>query len=421
MNIQQGLDKLYSLHTFGIKLGLENITRFMDIIGNPQDKLKIFHIAGSNGKGSTSAFIASILKELKYKVGLYTSPHFVRFNERIKIGNVEIPDTYVADFISTFEKHIDDLKLTFFEVTTALAFKYFADQKVQYAVIETGLGGRLDATNVIKPCAVIITSISLEHTAILGNTIKEIAGEKAGIIKNKSKVFIGLLPEEAENVILQKCDETNSALFRLDDNINRTHNSIELYTEEIELDDWTMPLKGDYQKYNAALAGLAVSKILDVNDYKRIQSGIKNVITNTGIQGRYEFYNNSPDIIMDSAHNPESINNFLSEFSKDYKKYNKRVLLFCAMKDKAVKEMLSAVSGLFDDIYVTHVNIDRSSTIEGLVSIGNELNIKLQPVEKPDEFVQQFRNRGPKDCLVVMGSMYLLGEIKTILQNKKIA
>jgi len=421
MNIQQGLDKLYSLHTFGIKLGLENITRFMDIIGNPQDKLKTFHVAGSNGKGSTSAFIASILQEFKYKVGIYTSPHFVRFNERIKINNTEIPDNYVADFISTFEKHIDDLKLTFFEVTTAMAFKYFADQKVQYAVIETGLGGRLDATNVLEPCAVIITSVSLEHTAILGSTVDKIASEKAGIIKNKSKVFIGLLPEQAENVIEKKCAETNSSLFRLDDSINRTKDSIELYTEEIELDDWTMPLKGDYQKYNAALAGLAVSKILDITDFKHIQTGIKNVIKNTGIQGRYEFYNNMPDIIMDSAHNPESINSFLSEFSKDYKKYNKRALLFCAMKDKAVKEMLSAVSLYFDDIYVTHVNMERSCTIDDLTSIGKELGIKTQPVEKADEFVQQFRNREPKECLVVMGSMYLLGEIKTILQNKKIA
>jgi dihydrofolate synthase/folylpolyglutamate synthase len=421
MNIQQGLDKLFSLHTFGIKLGLDNIKKFLDIIGNPQDKLKIFHIAGSNGKGSTSAFTASILKEFKYKVGLYTSPHFVRFNERIKINNVEIPDSYVVDFISLFEKHIDELKLTFFEVTTAMAFKYFADQKVQYAVIETGLGGRLDATNVLKPCAVIITSISLEHTAILGNTIAKIAAEKAGIIKNKAKVFIGLLPPEAEAVIEQKCIETKSGLFRLDDNINRKHGTIELYTEEIELDDWTMPLKGDYQKYNAALAGLAVSKILDVTDFNCIQTGIKNVIKNTGIQGRYEFINNTPDIILDSAHNPESIEHFISEFSKDYKKYTKRILLFCAMQDKAVKEMLTSVAGLFDEIFVTHVNNERSYTIEGLINVGKELNMKLKPVENAAEFVQDFKQEDKHACLVVMGSMYLLGEIKTLLQTEKIA
>jgi dihydrofolate synthase/folylpolyglutamate synthase len=421
MNIQQGLDKLFALHTFGIKLGLDNITKFLDIIGNPQDKLKVFHIAGSNGKGSTSAFTASILKEFKYKVGLYTSPHFVRFNERIKVNNSEIPDSCIADFISLYERHIDELKLTFFEVTTAMAFKYFADQKVQFAVIETGLGGRLDATNVLVPCAVIITSISLEHTAILGDTITKIAAEKAGIIKNKTKVFIGILPPEAESVIEQKCIETKSELFKLDDNINRKHGSIELYTEEIELDDWTMPLKGDYQKYNAALAGLAVSKILDVSDYDFVQTGIKNVIKNTGIGGRYEFINNSPDIILDSAHNPESITHFISEFSKDFKKYSRRALLFCAMKDKAVKEMLVSLAPFFDEIFVTHINNERSYDIEGLIKVGIELNLNLKPVEAPAEFVREFKLTDSRFCLVVLGSMYLLGEIKTSLQTEEIA
>ncbi|MGA9293197.1 MAG: hypothetical protein WBV81_11405, partial [Ignavibacteriaceae bacterium] len=147
MDIEKSLQKLYSLHTFGIKLGLENIEKFLHYIGNPQKELRVFHIAGSNGKGSTASFVASILMELNYKVGLYTSPHFVRFNERVKINNMEIADHYISSFMQEYNNYIDDNRLTFFEVTTAMAFKYFMEQNVDYAVIETGLGGRLDATN----------------------------------------------------------------------------------------------------------------------------------------------------------------------------------------------------------------------------------------------------------------------------------
>ncbi|MDR3625330.1 MAG: Mur ligase family protein, partial [Ignavibacteriaceae bacterium] len=287
MDIESALEKLFSLHTFGIKLGLDNISGFLEYLGNPQKKLKTFHIAGSNGKGSTASFIASILMEFGYKVGLYTSPHFVRFNERIQINKVFIPDDYLAKFVTDYNDYIDEHKLTFFEVTTAIAFKYFYEQKIDYAVIETGLGGRLDATNVLNPLAVLITSISLEHTAILGSTLNDIAGEKAGIIKNNSQVFTGRLPDEAEKVIDEKCKETNSKWFKIEDYVNIKGQGLELYTEELELDDWTMPLKGQYQKFNAALAGLAVSKVLLKDDLKTISKGIKNVIKNTGLQGRF--------------------------------------------------------------------------------------------------------------------------------------
>ena len=160
MDIEKSLQKLYSLHTFGIKLGLENIEKFLRHIGNPQKELRAFHIAGSNGKGSTASFVASILMELNYKVGLYTSPHFVRFNERVKINNVEIADHCISSFVREYDNYIDDNQLTFFEVTTAMAFKYFLEQNVDYAVIETGLGGRLDATNTLNPVAAVITSIT---------------------------------------------------------------------------------------------------------------------------------------------------------------------------------------------------------------------------------------------------------------------
>ena len=194
MDINTALKKLFALHTFGVKLGLDNITHFLSFIGNPQLNLKTIHIAGSNGKGSTASFIASILMEAGYKVGLYTSPHFVYFNERITINGKQIDNKSVAEFITVHWDYIIEHQLTFFEVTTAIAFEYFYNKEVDYAIIETGLGGRLDATNVINPLAVVITSISLEHTNVLGYKISEIAGEKAAVIKKGTRVFTAILP-----------------------------------------------------------------------------------------------------------------------------------------------------------------------------------------------------------------------------------
>lgn len=419
MEIDSALKKLYSLHLFNIKLGLENITGFLKIIGNPQNHLKTFHIAGSNGKGSTAAFTASILQELGYKVGLYTSPHFVRFNERVKINGHEIPDDYISGFISSYEKEIDRLQLTFFEVTTALAFQYFYDKEVDYAVIETGLGGRLDATNVLNPLGIIITSISKEHTQILGDTIEKIAFEKAGIIKNKTQVFTGILPEAAAEVIKQKCEATGSELFMLNEYTLGEGKNLELYTEETEIDDWKIPLRGFYQIYNAALAALVVTKTLDITNFNSVEHGIRNVIINTGIQGRYDYYKTGPDIIFDSAHNPESVSNFITEFSKDKKKYNKKVLLFGVMKDKAVEEMLELVKDHFDEIRICQAKYDRALPVEDISKIADKLNIKTIIERNPIDYFKNFEGREQKDCLVVMGSMYLIGDIKSDLLLSK--
>jgi dihydrofolate synthase/folylpolyglutamate synthase len=418
MNLENSLKKLFSLHSFGIKLGLDNINNFLNQINIPYRKLKMFHIAGSNGKGSTSAFLASILMEYNYKVGLYTSPHFVRFNERIKINGEEIPDQYIASFVDKYDKLIDQHKLTFFEVTTAMAFEYFEANNVDYAVIETGLGGRLDATNVIKPLASIITSISLEHTNILGISIEEITAEKAGIIKKGVPVFIGKLPFNAVEVIEKKCSESASELFKIVEYVNEKTNSFELYTDELELDDWSIPLRGDYQKYNAALAGLVISKILDESDSNIIERGIKDIVKNTGIQGRYELYKKQPDIIFDSAHNPEGVSNFLDEFNKDIKNYSKKVVLFGAMRDKAVEEMLSMLGKYFDEIHVTSINYERACSVNELREIADKLNIKVVVENNPFELLSKFDKDDEKSVLVVLGSMYLLGEIKSRLAHK---
>jgi dihydrofolate synthase / folylpolyglutamate synthase len=417
MDIQESLNKLFSLHTFGVKLGLENIQKFLGAIGNPQNRLKTIHVAGSNGKGSTSSFIASILMENGYKVGLYTSPHFVNFNERISIDSKYISDDFIANFIDKYQKYIDEYQLTFFEVTTAMAFEYFIFSDVDYAVIETGLGGRLDATNVLNPLACVITSISLEHTDILGNKIEQIAFEKSEIIKSSSKTFIGLLSEEAIKVIEKKCVDVKSPLFCLEEYIIEKNNRIDLYTEELEFDDWEAPLIGKHQKYNAALASLCVTKTFDIDDPSVITDGIKNVVKNTKLQGRYEIISNKPRIILDSAHNPEGIKCFIDEFIKEKNNYKETSLLFGAMKDKNIGEMLASVKSSFSKIYFYEINYERSASVKLLTEQANKLKIDFGTVESLSDFLKD-QLKGNKDsCLVVAGSMYLLGEVKSILSK----
>lgn len=413
MDIKTSLDRLYSLHTFGMKLGLENITKFLNLLGNPQKKLKTFHIAGSNGKGSTASFIASILMEAGFKTGLYTSPHFVRFNERVKINNVEIPDLYISKFLDDWFDYIKENGITFFEATTAMAFSYFAESELDFAVIETGLGGRLDATNVIDPICEVITSISYEHTEILGNTLEQIAFEKGEIIKDNTKVFIGKLPEPSQAVIKKKCEQTNSQLFRIEDYFVEKKDSFILVVDNLIIDTNKIPLKGTYQKYNGALASLAVIKALNIQDTIVIENGLKNIIKNTSLEGRFEFYRREPDIIFDSSHNPEGISNFVNAFSGIRKNYNHTSLLYGAMKDKDIEKIFGILKGNFDDIYVTTLNMERAASIDRLKELAENAGINTKEVLDPSKFVKEFEKKDKSDCLAVCGSMYLIGEIKS--------
>ena len=418
MDIKSSLEKLFSLHQFGIKLGLESTLQLLESIGNPQRNLKTFHIAGSNGKGSTASFIASILMEAGYRVGLYTSPHFVKFNERIRINGKMIEDTYVAKFVTGLEDYIEKNKPTFFEITTALAFQYFFEQKVDYAVIETGLGGRLDATNVINPIASIITSISLEHTQHLGDTLEKIAFEKAGIIKQNSKIFVGKMADEPEKIIRNKAKELNCDYNMINDftGIEGDRLIVELQKKSFSI--YFTPLRGAHQLYNSALAVKTISHSLNMEDGLIFSKGIKNVTENSGIQGRYEIICEKPRIIFDSAHNPEGVKSFIEEFSKESNNYQERYLLFGAMKDKSISEMLKILGPYFSRILVTKIDIERSANEEELETAAKSAGKQITIVQNGSKLVQDFFNEGREKCLVVLGSMYLLGEIKSRMLDK---
>lgn len=418
MDLNTALRKLFSLHQFGVKLGLDNIEHLLAYIGNPEKELKAFHLAGSNGKGSTASFMASILQEAGYKVGLYTSPHLIRFNERIRINGKMIPDDYVAEFINELDDYINEHSPTFFELTTAMAFKYFADKEIDYAVVETGLGGRLDATNVLNPVAAVITSISFEHTHILGNSIGRIAGEKAGIFKPGIKVFLADMQDEAVDVFKQRAELLDCKTYMLADYSRLSNDSITVETENQDrITIYSTPLRGKYQLRNSALALFVLMNIMPEIKAGSVFSGIKNVIVNSGIGGRYEVYSDSPRIVFDAAHNSEGIDNFLDEFSNEYKSFDKCRLIIGMMKDKNIPEALKKLSRFFDNIYATTIDYERAATIDDLVSAGNETGVTIFPLPDAANFITEFRETGSNECLIILGSIYVIGEIKSKLER----
>ena len=418
MKIEEALNKLFSLHQFGVKLGLENITKLLEYLGNPQNEFPSIHIAGSNGKGSTASFLSSVLMESGFKTGLFTSPHLVKFNERIRINGKEISDERILRFVEKTNDYVQLYKPTFFELTTALAFEYFAENKVDVAVIETGLGGRLDATNVIKPRASVITTISLEHVNVLGDTIEKIAEEKAGIIKPATPVFTGLLEVDALKVIENKCWQVHSELIMLKDYLEYGKDFTRLKIKDFRFTIYSLGLRGSHQLVNSALALLVANKIFGIQDYDSVNNGLLNVVKNSGIRGRYEVVSSSPKIIFDAAHNLECVQAFIKEFRKEKCPSNKAFLIFGAMKDKNIKAMLNILRKYFDNIFATTIDYSRAASVTELIEAAKEIKLSIKPLpfNEIKSFVQKFIKNNEECCIVMLGSIYIIGEIRSKLK-----
>ena len=417
MTIDQALEKIFSLHQFHVKLGLEQIKRLLEHLGNPERKLKAIHIAGSNGKGSTASFIASILKESGMKVGLYTSPHFVRFNERIRINGAPIPDNYILDFLTSLQNYIDKYEPTFFEITTALAFKYFSENNLDIAVVEVGLGGRLDATNVLDPLASVITTISYEHTNILGETLEEIAGEKAAIIKEEKNVFVGNLSGEAEKVVVKEAGKKRSRIFLLKSYLTKEKDYVVLNRGFDKLFIYQTPLPGYHQLLNASLATLTVGELFPEITAKKIFDGIKNVVGNSGIQGRFEVVRKNPLLIFDAAHNAEGVKAFCDTLKQFEFDAANSVVIFGALMDKDVKQMLRFLSECASSFYVTSVKSERATSPEKIAEIGNDLGMEISITGNPVEAIKNNVAKSGGKNIFVLGSIYLLGEIKLEMED----
>lgn len=309
------------------KKDLTNTLLLMDYLGHPEKNLRCIHVAGTNGKGSTSHMIASVLQAAGYKTGLYTSPHLKDFRERIKIDGREIPENFVQNFVSEHRPFFESNDLSFFEMSVGLAFDYFKTQAVDFAVIETGLGGRLDSTNVITPLVSVITNIGFDHTQFLGNTLELIAAEKAGIIKHKVPVIIGEYSKETKPVFLAKAEKEQAPIFFASDLVN---------------EDYASDLLGDYQYHNKktvvqTLRVLQERRHINVSE-EQLKEGLLHTVSNTGLLGRWQQLGTQPKIIADTAHNKEGLSIVIRQLEQQ--KFEKLHLVIGVVNDKDLSQIL---------------------------------------------------------------------------------
>lgn len=382
------------------KPGLQT-TEILDAhYGHPHKNFKTIHIAGTNGKGSVSHSLASILQEAGYKVGLYTSPHLIDFRERIRVNGIPVSEEYVIRFVEDFKhlnsKRIHPLSPSFFELTTALAFKYFAEEKIDIAVIEVGLGGRLDCTNIITPILSVITNISFDHTQFLGNTLAQIASEKAGIIKHQVPVVIGETTKETRPVFENKAKEMDAPIF---------------FAEEIdrsECDQYDFELKGSYQKKNLRTI-LCATKRLPFIHPEHIQKGLTNVCKNTGLMGRWQTLSTHPLIICDTGHNVGGWKYLAPQISSV--PCDRLHIVFGMVDDKDIRNVLSMLpkNAVY---YFTQANNHRAIPAQQVGELAKEYGLSGNTYPTVAQAYEEAKSSASEnDFIFIGGSSYIVADL----------
>lgn len=413
------LTSMYSLRRFGIKLGLTTIKNILSALGNPQNNYSCIHVAGTNGKGSVASALACILNKSGYKVGLFTSPHLVTFNERIQINSHLISNKSVVEsYHAVNDVHRGSREPTFFEFSTAMALYEFSKEKVDWAVIETGMGGRLDATNIIKPAISIITNISIEHKAYLGNTIEKIAGEKGGIIKRGTPVITGAKQKSAINVLKNIAAENKAPFYLLGESFKTRKNNNGTFTYYGMGKVWPgmrTGMSGVHQIKNAALV-LAACEILgekiDIT-VKQMRAGL----FQNKWPGRLEVVSSSPYIILDGAHNLDAARALSKFLSKEF--YGRKITVITGMlEDKPYPAMLKSILSICSRAIFTKPLIDRALEPEALyeASKGIIKNTKIIPDIK-DAIDYAVRTASKNEVICITGSLYVVGEAKAAFSN----
>ncbi len=412
---------MYGLRRFGIKLGLSTIRSILYGLGNPQNQFKCIHVAGTNGKGSIASTLSSILQLSGYKVGLYTSPHLVRFNERICINQKPIDDdSIVTSYEAVNRADHGDREPTFFEFTTAMALYEFGKQKVDWAIIETGMGGRLDATNIITPALCVISNISVEHREYLGNTITEIAGEKAGIIKKQVPVVTGVKQKNAISVVEKIAKNRSAPLYRLGQHFKTRKGKDGTFTY-FGIDHTKHKMKtglsGTHQIQNAALA-IAASEILMNNEAVKVSyASIKEGLIKNKWPGRLEIVSLSPTIILDGAHNLIAARN-LAKFLKEEMAGRHITLVIGILDDKPYASMLQSLLSACDRVVLTRPVIDRALAPETLLPQAKDLVKDTTVINDVGEaLMHAAKTSQPEDVICVAGSLYVVGEAKQMLEK----
>ncbi|MBR4146704.1 MAG: bifunctional folylpolyglutamate synthase/dihydrofolate synthase [Bacteroidales bacterium] len=402
------------------KADLNNTIALLNMLGNPQNNFKSVHVAGTNGKGSCSHMLASIFQEAGYKTGLYTSPHLRDFRERIRINGEMIPEEQVVDFIAKYQESFEKMELSFFEMTVGMAFDYFSNEQVDIAIVEVGMGGRLDSTNLITPELSVITNIGLDHVQFLGDTLEKIAGEKAGIIKEGIPVVIGETQSETHQVFENKAAECHSPIYFADQIFDCDKIHIEsLYKQEYDiwknndlyLEACEIPLMGNYQKKNLTTVMCAADLLRErfqlTDDHLR--DGIANVIRNTHLMGRWQILNNDPLTIADTGHNVDGIREVISQLAE--MSYNKLHFVIGMVNDKDIDHVLQLLPHSCE-YYFCKADIPRGLDANILAEKAFELGLRGKVYESVRDAYQSAINAAYIDDVVfVGGSNFIVAEV----------
>ena len=435
MRYQETIDYLYTrlpmfsrIGAAAIKPNLDNTIAICKFLGHPEKKIKTIHIAGTNGKGSTSHMLASIFQEAGYKTGLYTSPHLYDFRERIKVNGQMCSQDFVIDFTNKIKPCIEKIEPSFFEITVGMAFDFFVQEKVDIAIIETGLGGRLDSTNVIEPELSIITNIGFDHMALLGNTLEAIASEKAGIIKKDTPVVIGAIDTATKKVFEEKANKENAPIYFAENFIefksfqNNWQNALFEFNQPLIhlLDAPIFPKKftvecdlpAKYQAKNLK-AVLVAAQLLSTMGWKltasKVMKALSQIKKNNGLMGRWECIQDSPRVILDVAHNEHGVHALLEQLAS--LQYQQLHIVTGMVKDKDVQSVLKLLpkNALY---YFTQSHIPRALPVEELAAQANEIGLNGTNFEDVNIALSEaIKKANHNDLILVIGSVFLVAEV----------
>lgn len=428
MKYEEAMKYITEVGNFGSNYGLERTYKLLEHLGNPERDLKLIHIAGTNGKGSTTSMITEILMGEGYKVGMYTSPFIEEFEERIQINRNNIPKESLAILMDEIKVAVDKVieagynHPTEFEIITVLMLLYFKKENIDFGVIEVGLGGALDSTNVIKPIIQVITSISFDHTNLLGNTLEKIAREKAGIIKKGIPTVIYPQQEEVLKVIKNKCFEMDSELYIANNENLKFKNIVNLdkpyqllkYNNEIDI---LLPLLGEHQIINLSVAMQAIEVLNNKNIIDISIANIVKSIKNVSWKGRLEVLSNNPYVVIDGAHNIQGIKT-LSRNIKKYFKYENLYLILGILADKDVEEMIKIITPMAKKVYSVTPNSIRGELAESLKDEVSKFNKNCKAFDKYEEaYLEALNDASEKDLILASGSLYMIGDMRKIIRK----
>ncbi|HEX9026458.1 MAG TPA: folylpolyglutamate synthase/dihydrofolate synthase family protein [Clostridium sp.] len=431
MTYKEAMDYISSVGRFGSNYGLERTFRLLELLGSPHEKIKFIHVAGTNGKGSTTAMITKILRGFGYKVGMYTSPYLEEFEERIQINGENINKDTLVNLLEEVKIAISKVieegyqHPTEFEIITALMFLHFYNEKVDYGVIEVGLGGRLDSTNVLTPKVSVITSISLDHMNILGDNLKDIAKEKAGIIKAGVPVILYPQEKEVEEVIVNVAKEKNSKIYFIKKEAGSliNINYEELY-QNVEIESYKnkytikLPLLGEHQISNLNVALHTIEVLCEQEMVNLDKNLLEKSLEDVKWIGRLEVLGKKPTIVIDGAHNIDGIKALRKNIEK-YFKYNKIYLLLGILADKQVKEMIEEIAEIAEKIYALTPHSERAELSEDLKNEILKYNSNTIALESYEEaFLLALKEAKEEDLILISGSLYMIGDMRKIITRK---